>query len=219
MTGPSFEDMLADPHGQFDPRSELLASIIAYANAQSGTASAQPKAAGSSIVAASGAQSADDECFCGHDLAAHAPSPHRGQPDRCFDVDDCSCGWPREPSPPQSSQSPNRADTVHAPFLNRSGRTDALRPVSGATETTGGSVAVDFQSTLGAIVDERNQAIIRADQAEAELDAANATIQRVRDLHTQAHPQLVFCDHCDESWPCPTIQALAGEPNDTGGPA
>ena len=32
-TGRSFEDMLADPHEQFDARSELLASIMSYAAA------------------------------------------------------------------------------------------------------------------------------------------------------------------------------------------
>lgn len=40
--GRSFEDMLADPHGQFDPRSELLASIAAYAAAPQASAGIQP---------------------------------------------------------------------------------------------------------------------------------------------------------------------------------
>jgi hypothetical protein len=41
--GRSFEDMLADPGEQFDPRSELLASIAAYAAAPSDTPSAAPR--------------------------------------------------------------------------------------------------------------------------------------------------------------------------------
>lgn len=41
-TGPSFEDMLADPLEQFDLRSELLASIFAYAVAPPASAGIQP---------------------------------------------------------------------------------------------------------------------------------------------------------------------------------
>ncbi len=40
--GHSFEDMLADPLGQFDLRSELLASIFAYATAPPASAGIQP---------------------------------------------------------------------------------------------------------------------------------------------------------------------------------
>lgn len=40
--GRSFEDMLADPCGQFDLRSELLASIFAYAAAPPASAGIQP---------------------------------------------------------------------------------------------------------------------------------------------------------------------------------
>lgn len=38
----SFEDMLADPHEQFDPRSELLASIAEYAAAPPASAGTEP---------------------------------------------------------------------------------------------------------------------------------------------------------------------------------
>jgi len=40
--GRSFEDMLADPCEQFDLRSELLASIFAYAAAPPASAGIQP---------------------------------------------------------------------------------------------------------------------------------------------------------------------------------
>jgi hypothetical protein len=40
--GRTFEDLLADPHEQFDVRSELLASIFAYASAPPASAGTQP---------------------------------------------------------------------------------------------------------------------------------------------------------------------------------
>ncbi len=40
--GRSFDDLLADPLEQFDLRSELLASIFAYATAPPATAGTQP---------------------------------------------------------------------------------------------------------------------------------------------------------------------------------
>lgn len=39
--GPSFEDLLSDPNEQFDLRSELLASIVAYASAPPASAGNQ----------------------------------------------------------------------------------------------------------------------------------------------------------------------------------
>jgi hypothetical protein len=46
----SFEDMLADPREQFDPRSELLASISEYAAAPPTTAGIQPRHPGAARV-------------------------------------------------------------------------------------------------------------------------------------------------------------------------
>jgi hypothetical protein len=40
--GPSFEDLLADPHSQFDPNGELLDTIMSYRDAPQGTASSLP---------------------------------------------------------------------------------------------------------------------------------------------------------------------------------
>jgi hypothetical protein len=39
--GRTFEDLLADPHEQFDARAELLASIMAYASAPPASASSR----------------------------------------------------------------------------------------------------------------------------------------------------------------------------------
>ena len=44
--GHSFDDLLADPLAQFDLRSELLASIFAYATAPEATASIRPSQTG-----------------------------------------------------------------------------------------------------------------------------------------------------------------------------
>lgn len=44
--GHSFDDLLSDPLEQFDIRSELLASIFAYATAPSATAGMQPPRSG-----------------------------------------------------------------------------------------------------------------------------------------------------------------------------
>jgi hypothetical protein len=41
-TGRSFAEMLADPYEQFDLRSELLASVFAYAAAPPASAGVQP---------------------------------------------------------------------------------------------------------------------------------------------------------------------------------
>ncbi|WP_427422679.1 hypothetical protein [Lysinibacillus fusiformis] len=55
-----------------------------------------------------------------------------------------------------------------------------------------------------------------ADAVLAELDRLRGQIQAVRELHRQrvveafdGHP-ITFddCKHCDETWPCPTIQAI-----------
>jgi len=44
--GHSFDDLLRDPLEQFDIRSELLASIFAYATAPQATAGLQPQTTG-----------------------------------------------------------------------------------------------------------------------------------------------------------------------------
>ncbi len=46
----TFEDMLADPLEQFDPRSELLASIAAYAAAPPACASSSPPRVPQNVV-------------------------------------------------------------------------------------------------------------------------------------------------------------------------
>lgn len=61
----TFEAMLADPVGQYDPRSEVLASIVGWTNAPSSTMTAGPAPA-----AIEGPRN-DGCCGCGHSWAWH----------------------------------------------------------------------------------------------------------------------------------------------------
>jgi hypothetical protein len=46
-----------------------------------------------------------------------------------------------------------------------------------------------------------------------ELDARGVAIERVRELHSPTRYTRDVCEECDgRNWPCPTIQALDGQP-------
>ena len=55
--------------------------------------------------------------------------------------------------------------------------------------------------------------IRRVRQVEAERDAALAAVERVRAIHIRSNGWVKWCASCDEMFPCPTVAALDGAPD------
>jgi hypothetical protein len=73
-----------------------------------------------------------------------------------------------------------------------------------------------FVGTVQALVKveaERDAALAEVVELSGQLDDVDAQVARVRALHHDDPLDADWCAECDIAWPCPTLNALDGEPS------
>lgn len=93
----------------------------------------------------------------------------------------------------------------------------AITPIL-SRKTIAAHIAAFDPPTVLALIDRIEQAGHRVKRYKALAETRLETIQRVRDLHAreviavhESGPE-VWCSPCQQHYPCPTIQALEGDP-------